>query len=134
MNNDIIRTAAYSNRKSIRRAIARFCVLKNITITADEFETVVRRTQESGYESAVKFFATKFIGFSNWKKRQLLYQLTIEYNTEMYVKSFPKANKVIANLLNGVKDPDEYDFFKNTLFDIVKANLLQEAVIDKYVP
>lgn len=133
MNNDIIKIAAYSNRKSIKRAIARFCILKNINLTAEEFETVVRRTQESGYESAVKFFAAKFIGFSNWKKKQLLYQLTIEYNTEMYVKGFPKANKVITNLLNGIKDSDEHNFFKNTLFDIVKANSLQETIIDKYI-
>lgn len=132
MNNTVTQ-AAFSTRKSIRRAIARFCYLKKINITDTEFEIVVRRTQESGYESAIKFFADKFSNETRWKRRQLLYQLSIEYNTEMYIKAFPKANKVIQNLLAGIKDQDSQDFFKNTLFDIVKANSLQEAVIDKYL-
>lgn len=47
---------ASTNRISIKRAVARFCYLKNIPLSKEEFHILVRRTQDSGYRSAIKFF------------------------------------------------------------------------------
>lgn len=47
---------ASRNRISVKRAVARFCYLKNIPLSKEEFHILVRRTQDSGYRSAIKFF------------------------------------------------------------------------------
>ena len=51
---------AYTNRVSIKRAIARFCYLKNVYLSEKDFDILVRRTQESGYHSAIKFLSCYF--------------------------------------------------------------------------
>jgi hypothetical protein len=132
-NTKNLKAIASTNRKSVRRAIARFCYLKDVNLTPLQFETVVRRTQESGYESGVKFFADYFSGKTKWERKQLLFQFSIEYNMENHARSFPRSNKVISNILNGYKDPEDNKYFKDVLFSIVKANTLQEEIINKYI-
>jgi hypothetical protein len=130
-----LKELALTKRKSIKRAIARFFYLKNLPVTEEDFETLVRRTQDSGYNSAIKFLSI-FLekkGTPLQEKRQLLLQFTIEYNTEMYCRQFPKGNKSIERIIDGYKTPEDEQFFKEYLYDIVKANKLQLQVIDKYL-
>lgn len=123
-----------TNRISIKRAIARFCYLKNIYMSDKDFYTLVRRTQESGYRSAIKFLSRYFSNMNLQDKKQLLYQFTIEYNAEViYCRQFPEGNKVMQNLLNGIRTPEQEQFFKEVLFDIIKANKLQQQIINKYL-
>lgn len=125
---------ANTNRISIKRAIARFCYLKNVYLSDEDFHTLVRRTQESGYRSAIKFLSQRFSNMNPRDKKQLLYQFTIEYNAEVvYCRQFPKGNKVMKNLLNGIRTPEQEKFFKEVLFDIIKANKLQERIINQYL-
>lgn len=125
---------ASTNRISIKRAIARFCYLKNIYMSDKDFYTLVRRTQESGYRSAIKFLSRYFSNMNLQDKKQLLYQFTIEYNAEViYCRQFPEGNKVMQNLLNGIRTPEQEQFFKEVLFDIIKANKLQQQIINKYL-
>jgi hypothetical protein len=125
---------AYTNRISIKRAIARFCYLKNVYLSEQDFHTLVRRTQESGYRSAIKFLSQYFANTNPRDKKQLLYQFTIEYNAEVvYCRQFPEGNKVMINLLNGIRTQKQEKFFKEVLFDIIKANKLQEQIINKHI-
>lgn len=125
---------ANTNRISIKRAIARFCYLKNVYLSDEDFHTLVRRTQKSGYRSAIKFLSQRFSNMNPRDKKQLLYQFTIEYNAEVvYCRQFPEGNKVMKNLLNGIRTPEQEKFFKEVLFDIIKANKLQEQIINKYL-
>ncbi|WCK57255.1 hypothetical protein PP175_29125 (plasmid) [Aneurinibacillus sp. Ricciae_BoGa-3] len=130
-----LKEIAFRKRKSIKRAIARFCYLKNIDISPDEFEAWVRRTQDSGYNSSIRFFALYLEkkGTPLKEKRQLLLQFTIEYNTEMYCKQFPNANQSVERILSGERLPEDESFFKQYVYDIVKANKLQLQVIESYV-
>ncbi|PLS19111.1 hypothetical protein CVD28_01505 [Bacillus sp. M6-12] len=130
-----LKELAYTKRKSIKRAIARFFYLKNLPVTEEEFDTLVRRTQDSGYNSAIKFLAIYLEKRSTplQEKRQLLLQFTIEYNTEMYCRQFPQGNKSIERIMEGYKTPEDERFFKEYLYDIVKANKLQLEVVDRYL-
>ena len=125
---------ASTNRISIKRAIARFCYLKNIPLSEDDFHTLVRRTQDSGYRSAIKFLSAYFSSYTIPKRKQLLYQFTIEYNSELiYCRQFPEGNKVMQSLLEGNRTSEQKAFFTQVLFHIVKANPLQEEIIKKYL-
>ena len=125
---------AHTNRISIKRAIARFCYLKNVYLSEKDFYTLVRRTQESGYRIAIKFLSQYFANINQRDKKQLLYQFTIEYNAEViYCRQFPEGNKVMTNLLDGIRTSEQEKFFKEVLFDIIKANKLQEQIINKYI-
>lgn len=130
-----LKAIALTKRKSIKRAIARFFYLKNILISEEDFDVLVRRTQDSGYNSAIRFLSKFFEqrGTPLKTKEQFLYQFTIEYNTEMYCRQFPKGNKSIERIIDGYKTPEDEKFFKEYLYDIVKANKLQLKVIDKYL-
>lgn len=126
---------SYTNRISIKRAIARFCYVKNIQLSEDDFYILVRRTQESGYKSAVRFLSNHFdtIGLNAYNKKQLMFQFTIEYNIEMYCKQFPEGNKTVKRILDNQRDAKDEKFFKEVLYDIVKANKIQIQIIDKYI-
>lgn len=125
---------ASTNRISIKRAIARFCFLKGIYLPQNDFKILVRRTQDNGYRSAIRFLSNYFNNLSKDQKKQLLYQFTIEYNLEMcYCRQFPETNKVVKNIMNGNRTPESDRFFKEVLFDIVKANKLQEQIINEYI-
>lgn len=130
-----LKVIAFTKRKSIKRSIARFCYLKDVTLSESQFETIVRRTQDSGYNSGIKFLAIHLEkhGTPLRKKRQLLFQFTMEYNTEMYCRQFPKGNRSIERILEGCRTPEDEAFFKDYLYDIIKANKLQLEVIDKYL-
>lgn len=130
-----LKSVAYSKRKSIKRAIARFFYLKRLPISEKEFNTLVRRTQDSGYNSAIKFLSIYFEkrGTPYNQKKEYFFQFTIEYNTEMYLHQFPKGNQAIERILEGSATPEDKIFFKNYLYDIVKANKLQLEIIDKYL-
>lgn len=130
-----IKEIAFSKRKSTKRAIARFLYQKNIIISEKDFNTLVRRTQSSGYRSAVKFLSRMFnqSSISLSDKKQLLLQFTIEYNIETYCRQFPSQNKTIERILSGDRTPEDQRFFKETLFSVVKANKIQLQVIDKYL-
>lgn len=68
------------------------------------------------------------------KNKRKEYKFTIEYNAEVvYCRQFPEGNKVMMNLLNGVRTPEQEKFLKEVLFDIVKTNKLQEQIINKYL-
>ena len=128
------RKIADTNRVSIKRAVARFCYLRNIPLSEEEFFTLVRKTQDSGYRSAIRFLSRYFSHYPPKKRRQLLYQFTIEYNTEMvYCRQFPEGNKTMKEFLAGVRTPEQKRFFKDVLYSIVKANPLQQQIIDQYV-
>lgn len=125
---------ANTNRISVKRAVARFCYLKNIPLSKEEFHILVRRTQDSGYRSAINFFSRHFRHYPPDKKKQLLYQFTIEYNTEMvYCRQFPEGNKVMKEFLAGIRTQGKKQFFQDVLYDIVKANSLQQQIIDQYL-
>lgn len=126
---------AFTKRKSIKRSTARFFYLKNLLVSEEEFETMVRRTQDSGYNSGIKYLAfyLEKQGTPLKLKRQLLFQFTMEYNTEMYLRQFPKGNASIERILNGCRTTEDELFFKDYLYDIVKANKLQLEIIDKYL-
>lgn len=130
-----LKEIAFSKRKSIKRAIARFFCLKHLPITQEEFDTLVRRAQDSGYNSAINFLAIYFEkkGTALKEKRQLLLQFTIEYNTELYCKQFPKGNQSVQRILEGYRTPEDEQFFREYLYDVVKANKLQLKVIDNYL-
>lgn len=130
-----LKEIAFTKRKSIKRSIARFFYLKDVVVSESEFETIVRRTQDSGYNSAIKFLAFHLEkqGTPLQKKRQLLLQFTMEHNTEMYCRQFPKGNRSIERILDGCRTPEDEAFFKDYLYDIVKGNKLQLEVIDKYL-
>lgn len=130
-----LKNIVFSNRKSIKRAVARFFYLKNISINEEDFDKLVRRTQDSGYNSAIKFLTIYLekLGTPLKLKKDLLFQFTIEYNTEMYLRQFPKGNKSIERIISGDKTPEDISFFKNYLYDIVKANKLQVEVIENYL-
>ena len=125
---------AKGRRNSIKRAIARFCFLNKVNLSEEEFNSLVRRTQRSGYKSAVKFIAEYFKekGFSNHDIRRILYSFTIEYNTENYCREFPQGNKAVDRILTGNRLLEDEKFFKETLYDIVKANKLQISIINDY--
>lgn len=130
-----IKEMAFSKRKSTKRAVARFFHTKNILIGEESFETLVRRTQASGYNSAIKFLSFYFEeqGVSPREKRQLLLQFTIEYNIEMYCRQFPSGNKTVERILLGERTAEDERFFKESLYDVVKANKIQLQTIDKYL-
>lgn len=124
-----------SNRKSIKRSIARFCFKNSVSLTEEEFRILVRRTQDSGYRSAIKFLSKYFkdINMLNSEIRKNLFSFTIEYNIENYCKQFPSGNKAVERILSGIRLPEDERFFKKTLFDIVKANKIQIEIIDYYL-
>lgn len=130
-----LKEIAFVKRKSVKRSIARFFYLKDVKVSKNQFETMVRRTQDSGYESGIKFLTIHLErqGTPLQKKRQLLLQFTMEYNTEMYCRQFPKGNRSIERILDGCRTTSDEKFFKDYLYDIVKANKLQLEVIDKYI-
>lgn len=125
---DIIST----NRKSIKRAIARFCYLNSIDLTEEEFNIFVRRTQQSGYRSAVRYLTTylRDNGVINHKIKKLLFLFTIEYNIENYCRQFPLGNNAVDRIVKGIRLPEDEKFFSEILFDIVKANKLQVLIIE----
>lgn len=125
----------FTKRKSIKRAIARFIMIKNIDINEEDFNTLVRRTQDGGFESGIKYLSTLFNSqmISMKNRKQLLYQFTIEYNTEMYCKQFPKGNAVLERIVLGKKSDEDVEFFKDTLYDIVKSNKIQCKIIESYL-
>lgn len=130
-----LKEIAFTKRKSVKRAVARFFYIKKMDISEFEFDKLVRRTQESGYNSAIKFLSV-FLEKQSIplkEKRQLLLQFTIEYNSEMYCRQFPQGNKSIERILEGSKTIEDHLFFTEYLYDIVKANKLQLQVIDKYL-
>lgn len=128
-----LKTFAFSKRKSVKRAVARFFHLKNIQIKEEEFWTLVRRTQSSGYTSAIKYLSTFFDHLSLKDKKQLLLQFTIEYNIEMYCRQFPSGNKSVERIVTGEKTAEDEQFFREVLYDIVKANKLQIQMIEKHL-
>lgn len=125
---------AFNKRKSIKRAVARFFYLKSISINESEFHTLVRRTQSSGYKSAIKYLSSFFElqHLPSKEKKQLLLQFTIEYNMELYLRQFPSANKSVERIASGEKTAEDEQFFKQFLYDIVKANKLQLQIVEKY--
>jgi hypothetical protein len=130
-----LKTIVFSKRKSVKRAVARFLHLKNIQINEEEFLTLVRRTQSSGYKSAIKYLSTLLEpqNLSLKDKKQLLLQFTIEYNIELYCRQFPSGNKSVERILSGEKTAEDEQFFREFLYEIVKANKLQLQIIDKYL-
>lgn len=130
-----LKEITHSSRKGIKRAVARFCYLKDIPLSESQLNILVRRTQESGYKSAIRFLSIYLDNLikTKSKKKQLLFQFTIEYNTELYCKQFPNGNKAINRILSGDKTPDDDKFFKETLYEIVKANKLQIEIINNYI-
>jgi hypothetical protein len=129
------REIALNNRKSIKRGIARFIYLNNIDIDWCDFETLVRRTQNSGYRSAINFLSIFYNTYSDeimLSKKEFMYKFTIEYNIEMLLKQFPNKNRTIVNIINGIKTQSDNEEFKRDLYPIVKANKLQTDIIDLY--
>lgn len=129
-----IKAISLSKRKSVKRATARFLYTKNITLQESNFNTLVRRTQDSGYPSAIRFLSHHLhdSGYATPEIRQLLLQFTIEYNVETYCRQFPSKNKTIERILSGDKNAQDEIFFKESLYPVVKANKLQLDVINKY--
>lgn len=127
-----IKEIAFSKRKSTKRAIARFLYAKNIPLSEGDFQTLVRRTQTSGYSSAIRFLSRYLStnGYSPNDIKQLLLQFTIEYNIETYCRQFPIRNKVIERILSGQRTVEDQLFFKKSLYEVVKANKLQLQVIE----
>lgn len=124
---------ALNPRNSIKRAVARFCLLNKLSLMDYDFDRLVRRVQDGGYPSAVKWvtrYLTEF-GYSTQEKKEMLYRFTIEYNTEMYLRQFPKGNRAVERIIAGNREPEDNQFFQETLYDIVKANKLQKELIDK---
>lgn len=135
MNTDFLLHSVNSNRISIKRAIARFCYNKKINICQDDFKKLVRYTQDNGYEKGVNFLYNFLYreGINIPDIQKLLYSFTIEYNMEMiYFRMFPMGNKNVHNIVFGKSNNEDKEFFNKVLYDIVKANILQKKIIEKY--